>query len=188
MAIIGYNSSMNELVSVAEAARRLGIAGTTLRRWARQGYIPVWRVGHTWAVEPARLEALLQAGLLPPRRGRVARWREGLLELAAAIEQDGGVTCQPVEAAKRFAEALEDGDRASTLLALADVVYCAARLGNPAPACEAAEKAGLDFDTAVRVAVAKYQARLRNITTGTSDAEQAELEAVLAAVENVTGT
>ena len=145
------------LVSVAEAARRLGIPATTLRRWARKGYIPAQRVGRTWAVDPAQVKSLLRAGLLPPRPGRIARWRKRLLELG------GGVVVDPKAAEQRLLQALAEGDREMVLAALADVVFCSAQRNDLASARKAAKEAGLDFDTAVEVAVAKYEARICNV-------------------------
>lgn len=153
------------LVSVAEAACRAGIPETNLRRWVRQNYVPAYRVGHTWAVDPAQVQALLHADFLPPHPGRIAKWRKPFLVLMFPLGEppDAGGLASARHELERM---LKSGDEAGITTALANLLYLAAWLDDSA-AAEGVEKVGLDLDTAVQIAV-RYLSNRKEYTAAAS--------------------
>ena len=59
---------MTDILSLAEAASRLGISPTTLRHAAQSGTLDAKRIGNSWATTPAAVERYRAE-----RLGRVGR-------------------------------------------------------------------------------------------------------------------
>lgn len=79
---------MEEMVSVAEGARILGVHPDTLRRLIKQGQIPALRVGRSWRLRPSDLApGFQQAPAAAPeknrKRGRFARLAAGIASTGA---------------------------------------------------------------------------------------------------------
>lgn len=55
-----------KLLSVAEAAERLNVHKMTVIRAIKAGKIPAAKVGRFWRIEPADLEAYIEAGRMTP--------------------------------------------------------------------------------------------------------------------------
>lgn len=62
------------MVTVPEAARRVGRNPETIRRWIRSGKLPSRKVGTQHLIEEGDLEALLEPDLLPAPPDREAMW------------------------------------------------------------------------------------------------------------------
>jgi excisionase family DNA binding protein len=58
--------SMDELLSVEEAASKLKLAPKTLRDWLRTGKLPGVKLGKRWLIREQDLEAAIQAHLRHP--------------------------------------------------------------------------------------------------------------------------
>ena len=58
---------IEDYLTVKEAAERLRLHPGTVKRLCRAGDIPAVKVGHTWLINPARLEVF--AGIYQPKRG-----------------------------------------------------------------------------------------------------------------------
>ena len=77
---------MEEMVSVAEGARILGVHPETLRRLIKQGQIPALRVGRSWRLRPSDLVPGFQQAPAPEKkekRGRFARLAAGIASTGA---------------------------------------------------------------------------------------------------------
>ena len=57
-----------KLMSVAEAAERLNVHKMTVIRAIKAGKLPAAKVGRFWRIEPADLEAYIEAGRITPAR------------------------------------------------------------------------------------------------------------------------
>lgn len=55
-----------KLKSVAEAAARLNVHKMTVIRAIKAGKLPAAKVGRFWRIEPADLEAYIEAGRITP--------------------------------------------------------------------------------------------------------------------------
>jgi len=70
--------SLNGMITVAEAAKRLGRSLEQVRRYLREGKLKGQRIGGQWFVEEASLELRYQ-----PSRGTAQRIREGSVVMEA---------------------------------------------------------------------------------------------------------
>lgn len=65
---------MSELLSVADAARELGVIPQRVRQLIAEGILPAAKVGDTWVIRPAAIERARQRKTRPgplPRRRRM---------------------------------------------------------------------------------------------------------------------
>jgi excisionase family DNA binding protein len=58
------------LVSLAEAARALGVSERTVRRLVTAGRIPAYRVGSQWRVDLEEVREALRSAVIPPLERR----------------------------------------------------------------------------------------------------------------------
>ena len=70
--------SLDGMITVAEAAKRLGRSLEQVRRYLREGKLKGQRIGGQWFVEKASLETRYQ-----PSRGTVRRIKEGGMVMEA---------------------------------------------------------------------------------------------------------
>lgn len=78
---------MEEMVTVAEGARILGVHPQTLRRLIKQGQIPALVVGRSWRLRPSDLVPGFQEAPKPQKK---ARKQGRFARLAAGIGSTGG--------------------------------------------------------------------------------------------------
>ncbi len=65
------SSTNGRLISLVEAAGRLGVCPRTMRRLAEAGSVPVVEVGRRQKVDPQQLEAwIADGGVIRNKRGR----------------------------------------------------------------------------------------------------------------------
>jgi len=57
------------LVSLAEAARALGVSERTVRRLVTQRRLPAYKVGGQWRVDLDEVRACLRSAVIPPSEG-----------------------------------------------------------------------------------------------------------------------
>lgn len=50
----------SRLIKPEEAAWRLGISPTTIKKWLRNGKLPGVKVGHLWRIDEADLEKFIE--------------------------------------------------------------------------------------------------------------------------------
>ena len=77
---------MEEMVTVAEGARILGVHPETLRRLIKQGQIPALKVGRSWRLRPSDLVPGFQQAPAPKKaqkKGRFARLAAELVSTGA---------------------------------------------------------------------------------------------------------
>lgn len=132
---------------------------------------------------------MLKAGFLPPeRKGRQPGWVRRLRALA--LTANGLAERDPLGALKRFEVALDDQNSDAILMALAEVVFCAAWNNAGRVVKSSATKAGVPIETAIAVAVARYETRLsmaKDGRAGTPAGEERERLAVTRAAGGCRG-
>ena len=86
----GTDAITNELLTLHEAADRIGVHYMTVYRYVRTGRLPAARLGGTWRVQAPDLEALSSAGTgAAPRGSGLSRARSQLLKRLIAGDEAG---------------------------------------------------------------------------------------------------
>ena len=86
----GTDAITNELLTLQEAADRIGVHYMTVYRYVRTGRLPAARLGGTWRVQVPDLEALSSAGTgAAPRGSGLSRARSQLLKRLIAGDEAG---------------------------------------------------------------------------------------------------
>jgi len=58
-----------QLLSLAEAARMLGLKAVTLRAWVAQRRIAAYKLGRVWRVSRTEIDRLLEHSFVPSKPG-----------------------------------------------------------------------------------------------------------------------
>ncbi len=86
----GIDAITNELLTLQESADRIGVHYMTVYRYVRTGRLPAVRLGGTWEVQVADLEALSNAGTgAAPRGSGLSQARSRLLTRLIAGDEAG---------------------------------------------------------------------------------------------------
>ena len=83
----GKPSTMDELLTVEEAAKLLKVSAKTIRRWYQEGKIPCYRLGYrTVRIFPSEVESYLQRKKsgTPKPRGKPGKISEAVFDLPPA--------------------------------------------------------------------------------------------------------
>jgi len=78
-----------DIILPTEAARRLGVAESTLSKWARQGRVVRRQEAHTYYYREGDIAAVVRPRIgAPPKHGKCVSWRKGKKPEAQEAQQD----------------------------------------------------------------------------------------------------